>query len=142
MLNSGEYMAYITKQHELVLNVLKSVGGHITAQSIAKKLDENGNYVGVSTVYRQLDKLVESGKVRKYIVEDGKSACYEYVGESGDCQRHYHLKCSGCGRLLHVECEYLDKIEAHILEHHGFVLNNEKTVLYGMCEDCRKKEEK
>ena len=125
------------------MNALKSAGGHMTAADITEKLGEAGSPVGISTVYRQLDRLVESGRARKYIVEEGKRACYQYSGDNADhCRRHYHLKCSKCGRLLHVECEYLDKIEQHILEHHGFVINNEKTVLYGICSDCKAEEDR
>ena len=130
-------MAYNTKQRELILNVMKNATGHLTAQDITKAISEEGYNVGSATIYRYLDKLVESGEVRKYIVEEGKSACYQYVGHNHDCRQHYHLKCSRCGKLLHVECEYLDNVEAHILKHHGFVLNNEKTVLYGICSECR-----
>ena len=53
--------------------------------------------------------------------------------------RHFtaDLKCSGCGRLIHVECGYLDELAQHVLEHHGFVISPEKTVLYGLCDKCR-----
>lgn len=134
-------MSYNTKQRELIFELLKeNGGGHMTAEEVANRLAENGNAVGKSTVYRYLDKLVESGEVRKYIVDEGISACYQYVGHSDRCNSHYHLKCSQCGALLHVECDYLDKVGEHVLEHHGFKMSNEKTVLYGTCVNCRKRE--
>lgn len=129
-------MAYNTRQRELILGVLKSSNSHLTAQDIIVKLNSSGLSVGSATVYRYLDKLVESGEVRKYIIEEGKSSCYQYIGNEKDCTEHYHLKCSECGKLLHVECDYLDKVESHIFEHHGFSLNSSKTVLYGVCAEC------
>lgn len=87
--------------------------------------------------------MLREGSVRKFVLHDGESACYQYVGDSADCCNHYHLKCSECGKLLHVECSFLDKVAEHIFEHHGFTLSAENTVLYGVCAECaeRKKNE-
>ncbi|MDD6276277.1 MAG: transcriptional repressor [Clostridia bacterium] len=130
--------SYTTKQGEAVLSLLKSRSGtHFTADEIVAALMKSGVSVGKATVYRHLDKLIKRGLVRKYVVDEGVSACYEFITHSGDCTRHYHLKCSECGRLLHIECKYLDEVSSHILKNHGFIISPEKTVLYGVCESCR-----
>ena len=130
-------MQYNTKQNDRVTAVLRQAGGaHLTAEDIATALAP----IGMSTVYRQLDRLCEQGVVRRFFVEEGVRACYQYVGEDCACHHHYHLKCSVCGKLLHVECHFLDEMAAHILSHHGFTVQPEKTVLYGVCEACRAKE--
>lgn len=130
-------MGYNTQQRERILGLLKeNAGRHLTAEEIESAARREGRPVGKSTVYRYLDRLVDQGAVRKFIAEEGKSACYQYTGADAPCVNHYHLKCSDCGALLHVECEFLDKVGSHVLEHHGFVLNGEKTVLYGLCRDC------
>lgn len=130
--------SYTTKQGEAVLNLLESRSGtHFTADEIINALSQRGISVGKATVYRHLDKLIKRGLVRKYIVDEGVSACYEFISDRSDCNRHYHLKCSECGRLLHVECEYLDEVSSHILMRHGFSISPEKTVLYGVCKECR-----
>lgn len=130
--------SYTTRQGEMILSLLKNEAGrHFTADDIIKELSNSGNSVGKATVYRHLDKLIKAGSVRKYIVDEGSSACFEYIDQEHHCHEHYHLKCSSCGTLLHVKCEYLDEVAAHILGHHGFVISPEKTVLYGICEKCR-----
>lgn len=115
----------------------------MTAEDISHILGERGCPVGKATVYRHLEKMLHEGSVRKFVLHDGESACYQYVGDSADCCNHYHLKCSECGKLLHVECGFLDKVAEHIFEHHGFTLSEENTVLYGVCAECaeRKKNE-
>ncbi len=134
-------MGYNTKQGEQIEGLLKATAGeHLTADEIVRRLAEGGNTVGKTTVYRWLDRLVGQGKARRFAGEKSESACYQYTG-GAECRNHYHLKCLGCGRLLHVNCEYLDRVAEHILEHHGFVLNEEKTVLYGVCVECRTKKE-
>ena len=128
---------YKTRQGELILEYLKtSEKPHLTAGDIAAHLRESGA-VGVATVYRQLDKMVEAGLVRKYSLDGG--ACYQYVGEGGGCREHFHLKCLGCGALIHVDCEFLGGLAPHILEHHGFQVDNRRTVMYGLCKECREK---
>lgn len=135
-------MGYNTKQGELIFGLLRESGGrHMTAEDISRSLSENGFKVGKATVYRHLEKLISDGKVRKFVLHDGESACYQFVGDSGECCNHYHLKCSRCGKLLHVECDFLDEVAKHIFEHHGFTLSEENTVLYGVCADCAEETE-
>ncbi|MGN0545214.1 MAG: Fur family transcriptional regulator [Acutalibacteraceae bacterium] len=130
-------MGYNTKQGDLISALLReSRGEHLTAEDIARALEVRGCAVGRSTVYRHLEKLTREGSVRKFVLHDGESACYQFVGDGHHCRDHYHLKCSECGKLLHVECSYLDKLAAHVLEHHGFTLSAENTVLYGICAEC------
>jgi Fur family ferric uptake transcriptional regulator len=130
--------SYTTKQGAAILALLKSESGkHFTADEIISALSMEKISVGKATVYRHLEKLIKSGAVRKYVIDEGVSSCYEYVDNNGSCAEHYHLKCSVCGELLHVKCEYLDEVSRHIFEHHGFVINPEKTVFYGVCEKCR-----
>ena len=126
---------YKTRQRELILDYLKnSDKPHVTAGDIAAHLRETEN-VGTATVYRQLDKMVTDGLVRKYSLDGG--ACYQYVGGGGDCHEHFHLKCLNCGALIHVDCEFLSGLGPHILEHHGFQVDNSRTVMYGLCRKCR-----
>lgn len=132
-------MRYNTKQRELILKYLsESNGKHIKADEIINYLKQNDTPVGKSTVYRYLDALMEEEVIRKYTIEEGQGACYQYLGIEGHngCKEHYHLKCSKCGKLFHVSCEFMDEISKHILEHHGFMVDNSKTVFYGICKDC------
>lgn len=130
---------YKTKQKEYILTFLEqNQDKHLTAENILDYLKQNNTPVGKSTIYRYLDVLVNQGIVRKYIIEEGKSACYQYVVEERGCKEHFHLKCNDCGKLFHVECEQLSGIDNHILEHHRFRIDNSKTVFYGVCEDCAK----
>lgn len=132
-----EQKTYKTRQRLQVLNCLiDNKANHLTADEIAVILKQQGAEVGKTTVYRALEKLLEEGSIRKYISEEGKSACFQYVDDSEECRRHFHLKCVKCGRLIHLECDYLSDLETHIFEHHKFTVDNTKTVLYGVCGDC------
>ena len=137
--NNGGYK---TKQKEKILEYLIShPSQHVTAQEISYHLNQEGTNVGTATIYRQLDQLVTDGTIRKYTIDSRTGACYEYLPDSGECHRHFHLKCIQCEKLYHVACEHLTELEEHILEHHGFQIDQSKTVLYGVCETCRKEQE-
>ncbi len=133
-------MAYETKQGKLLREYLEGLEGrHVSVQEIAERLPVK---VGVSTIYRQLEKLEEQGLVRKYI-NDGEPACYQYVGDgTPGCHGHLHLKCSACGRLIHLECEEFDKLAEHLLLEHGFRTDPLRTSICGVCKDCLAKEQR
>lgn len=131
-------MTYKTHQKDAVTALLRSADRHLTADEIAQLLKESGTPVGLTTVYRTLTALVESGEVKKFTHEG--SACYQY-GDCG-CKSHLHFKCAECGRLFHVDCDILDSLEEHVKSEHNFILDSSKTVFYGRCEDCAGKGEK
>lgn len=134
---------YNTKQKEILLKFLRENSSeHITVQKICNFMNNAGTPVGTATVYRQLDKLVEQGLVRKYLLDGRSGACYQYTENNGECCDHYHLKCVNCGKLIHLDCEFLHNINSHIFEHHGFIVDNSKTVFYGQCGECRKGDKK
>lgn len=131
---------YKTKQRDRILDCLiKNKDRHITADEIMKTLNGDRPLAGKATVYRYLDKLVSQGIVRRYFIEEGKSACYQYMEQNDVCGEHFHLKCVDCGELFHLECRYLDEVDSHIRKHHDFHVDHSKTVLYGLCGICAKK---
>lgn len=134
----GHRTTYRTRAQEELLTYLKAnPGQHYTAAELKEHFDGQETPISTATIYRQLERFVQDGSVRKYIVGPGECACYAYVGES-DCEPHFHCKCEACGRLIHLDCEELREIRSHLLEHHGFAWDTGKTVFYGTCDQCRK----
>lgn len=131
--------SYRTRQQEELRRILeKTPGRHYTVAQLRTLLMESGQPIGTTTIYRQLDKLVEDGVVQKYLLETGDSACYAFIGEHEECASHFHCKCEECGQLIHMDCEELAAIQKHILDHHGFCWNMGRTIFYGICDQCRK----
>lgn len=128
---------YKTKQKSAIMNCIKGMKDkHFTVDSICKKLNDSGNVVGRTTVYRFFEKLTEEGTLRKFVMPQGESSCYQFVGENTNCADHFHLKCEKCGCLIHMDCDEMRELVKHIKSHHSFYLNPLKTVIYGLCEDC------
>ena len=114
-------------------------GQHVTVQEIREYFKDREIAVGTTTIYRQLEKMVKDGLVEKYVVEGTNSACFEYIGESetSDYESCYHCKCEKCGKLIHLHCEDVVKLEQHLMDSHGFRMDPCRTVFYGICEECR-----
>ncbi|MBQ1340779.1 MAG: transcriptional repressor [Ruminococcus sp.] len=128
---------YNTKQKEKLLNYLISnKDKHVNVQTISAYMSEEGTPLDTATIYRRLDKLVEQGVVRKYVIDGKTGACYQYIDSQSNCHEHFHLKCIKCERLIHIDCGHLKGISEHILAHHGFTVDSSKTVFYGVCSEC------
>ena len=127
---------YQTKQRDMILSGLSALeGGHVSAGQLAGYLQSRNSHIGLTTIYRHLDKLVTEGRVEKYVVDGLPGAYYRYT-QTDETDEHFHLKCEVCGKLVYVECAFSAEIENHIAGSHGFRVNTGKTVFYGACVSC------
>ena len=131
---------YNTKQREELLVFLQGLSGkHITVNDICSHFADSGSKVGMTTIYRHLDKMVNEGIVKKYVLDSSSAACFEYIDEHHECQSSgcAHLKCTSCGRLIHLHCDELKLMQQHISEDHSFKIDMTRTVIYGLCDQCQ-----
>ena len=129
---------YNTRQRSRLLEYMQAVPGeHFTAKDVCDYFQACGAPIGVATVYRQLERMVEEGLVNKYIIDANSPACFEYVDRQATCgEECFHCKCEKCGKLIHLHCEELVQIRSHLKEEHHFTMDPLRTVFYGLCEDC------
>lgn len=128
---------YKTRQSEILLACLKENSSRaLRVDDIIDILKTKGESVGTTTVYRHIDYLVKQGFVRKFAAEDKTGALFQYIHDPAECNEHFHLRCSECGELIHLSCDFMKEMDEHIFEHHGFRVDNSKTVLYGICKNC------
>ena len=90
---------YQTEQKRLLLDYLsRHAERAFTPAELAQALADGG--IGKSTVYRLIARLSEEGAVRRFAREGGGVA-YQYL--SGEhCASHLHLRCTACGRVIHL----------------------------------------
>ena len=128
-------MKYITKNKLTVINCLKAnQNSHMTIEQMEKELKGK---VPLASIYRIVDQLVEEGLVKKYVIDRNSSACFQYVGD-GNEHSHFHMLCTKCGKLFHLECEEVNRLVKHIEDEHGFSVDVSKVNLYGVCKDCQR----
>ena len=125
---------YNTKQKDEILNIIKSCEKEFTIKDIYIKL--NGS-VGLTTIYRFVDKLIKENKINKSIGKDNVTY-YQYLKEC-DHDNHFYLKCDICGNLTHVDCDCVKDLSSHIKDNHKFLLNKENIIINGICNKCVRK---
>ena len=126
-------MTYITKQQQAVLQCLERQTSAVSAAQLAENLRADGHPVGLATVYRQLDKLEQEGRIHRVNTEEG--AVYQYCshGAHHDC---FLLKCRDCGRIVHLDCARLKDFCRHVEDDHRFVIDPRSIVFAGWCDTC------
>ena len=131
---------YTTKHYaEIAAFLEKMEGSHITAQDVCDHFREEGRPISTTTVYRQLDRLVDEGVVNNFIIDANSPACFEFSRVRNNAHMScYHCKCEKCGRLIHLHCDEIEELCAHMKNEHHFILNPARTVFYGICESCAK----
>ena len=128
---------YNTWQKREMLKFLKDRSmQHFSVDDVVFDMQNQGEKIGRSTVYRYLEQLAEQGAVRKYQSVQGVTQ-YQHVEDAAACDGHFHMMCSKCGNLFHVDCRLMGALAKHLTEDHGFVLDPRETILVGLCEKCR-----
>lgn len=127
-------MTYSTGKREGILALMRAYPTHaFTLEQIVTHICTDGK--GRSTVYRLVAELVSEGKLQRLCQGQTRHFTYQYISDG--CKKHLHLKCKGCGRLMHTDEELSHKICDGILEATGFALDDGE-LLFGFCADCAK----
>ena len=106
---------------------------HMSAEDVYKSLLDQGEDVGLATVYRVLTQFEAAGIVERHHFEGGHS-----VFELKDTAHHDHLVCTSCGKVVEFKDDVIEERQRQMAEAHGFSLTDHSLYLYGMCADCLK----
>lgn len=130
--------SYNTKARNNILDFLASEKeSAVSAADITEYLVNSGIKVNQATVYRCLNRLSDENRLLKFTDENTQKSLYRLIDDKNNCDEHIHIKCVKCGRLLHLECDFMHDIKKHLSESHGFELQCDGSILYGICENCR-----
>jgi Fur family transcriptional regulator, ferric uptake regulator len=118
----------VTKQREMILDELRSVCSHPTAEELYSKVRIKIPRMGLCTVYRNLERFHKEGLIGKI---KGKPVRYD-----GNIDSHNHIKCTHCGKVqdlfidIPVNTLEIDKL--------GYKLHSYKLEINGLCRKCYK----
>jgi Fur family ferric uptake transcriptional regulator len=120
-----------TKQRAAVAAALASVEDFRSAQELHDLLRQQGQSVGLTTVYRTLQGLSDAGEVDVLRTPDGE-AMYRRCSSG----HHHHLLCRRCGRTVEVEGPAVERWASTVAEQHGYVDVDHTLEIVGTCGDC------
>ncbi|MDO9494947.1 MAG: Fur family transcriptional regulator [Nocardioides sp.] len=121
-----------TKQRLAVVAAMSSFDDFRSAQDIHELLARRGDPVGLATVYRTLQRMVESGEVDLLRTEDGE-AIYRRCSDT----HHHHLVCRACGATVEVEGPAVERWTRTIAGEHGYGDVSHTLEIFGTCPSCR-----
>lgn len=126
---------YQTRQRRAVLEFLSRHGERqFTVDELLTAMGDDAP--GRSTAYRLLERLAEEGAVRRFLPEGSHTAAFQAT-TTGRCDAHLHLKCTGCGRLIHLDDALTDAVQAQLLRCADFAVDDSRTTIFGVCAACR-----
>lgn len=125
-----------TPERFAILNEILTIDRHFDVEMLRDKMSESQYNVSKTTIYSNLELLVECGIVQRHLFTD--HAVFELV--DGKMQ-HIHLICNECGRIKDVKdvelIRYLNTKKFSAFNTELFSLN-----VYGTCNNCARKSKK
>ena len=121
-----------TRQRAAVNAVFDGLDGFHSAQEVHAKLRASGDTIGLSTVYRAVQALVDDGELDSIRTDNGE-AIYRRCSTS----HHHHLVCRACGRTVEVAGPTVERWADRVADEHGFADVSHTLEIFGTCADCR-----
>lgn len=131
MASSDARATRTTRQRTAIENLLEETNDFHSAQDLHARLVERGSRVGLSTVYRTLQAMAESGDVDVLRTDSGE-ALYRRCSR----HHHHHLVCRSCGRTVEVEGAGVESWARRVADENGFVDATHQVEVFGTCPDC------
>jgi Fur family transcriptional regulator, ferric uptake regulator len=111
-----------------ILQIMESIDGeqhHMSAEDVYRTLLDQGEDVGLATVYRVLTQFENAGLVVRHNFEGGHS-----VFELASDEHHDHMVCTDTGEVIEFYDELIEKRQRDIARSHGFELVDHSLILY------------
>ncbi|MFK5915424.1 MAG: ferric iron uptake transcriptional regulator [Woeseiaceae bacterium] len=106
---------------------------HLSAEEVYRNLLEEGEDIGLATVYRVLTQFESAGLLKKNTFGDNKA-----VFELDSGEHHDHMICVQCGGVQEFHNDLIENMQLEVCKSAKFELSYHEMNLYGVCSDCSK----
>ena len=121
----------LTKQREVVLQVIQNATEHLTANEVFDEAKGLLSTISFATVYNSLRYLKDAGHIAEIQFGNGASRFDKMTS------RHDHALCNKCGKLVDMELELPAELVKVASELSKFKLESIELTLRGLCPDCK-----
>ena len=123
-----------SKQREIILEYLRSIKTHPTAETIYEEVKKEDKKISLGTVYRNLDKLSDMGLIQWIKMANEKDRF------DGDVSLHYHGKCIKCNSVIDIFLkENIDlSIDEHVKNETNINVVSHDIIFNVICPNCDK----
>jgi Fur family transcriptional regulator, ferric uptake regulator len=120
-----------TRQRTAVREILDGLEEFKSAQQLHDLLRERGQSVGLTTVYRSIQSLVDAGEVDLLVNDDG-----ETVYRKCSAEHHHHLVCRRCGTTVEIAGPDVEAWADRVAKENGFSHVSHTMEVFGLCAPC------
>jgi Fur family transcriptional regulator, ferric uptake regulator len=125
----------VTRERLDILDEVLSRKGHFSIEDIISKKSGGESPVSRATIYRTMNTFEQAGLIRSIrSIHDEK--IYEIVKE-----HHDHMICESCGKIIEFHDPGLEALQDHICKLNHFTPTQHSMKIFGICEDCKKREQ-
>jgi Fur family transcriptional regulator, ferric uptake regulator len=120
-----------TRQRATLLSIMDATPEFRSAQELHRMLCDAGTGIGLTTVYRAMQQLVDAGEVD--MISTGDEKRYRR------CRRgahHHHLVCRVCGTAREVRVPAVERAADKLAADHGFTDIEHTLEIFGRCPGC------
>jgi Fur family ferric uptake transcriptional regulator len=123
----------LTRQREIILRAFLESESHMSAEELYRRVSHEDSSIGLATVYRTLNLLVECGLAQRQQFGEGERR-YESVLEH---EHHDHLVCTRCGAIAEFYSPDVERLLDELGRERRFRIFNHRLELYGLCSACQ-----
>jgi Fur family transcriptional regulator, ferric uptake regulator len=120
----------LTSQRQVILEELKKVKSHPTANEVYDMVRKRLPRIGLGTVYRNLDLLAARGIIKKLEV-GGEQKRFD-----GDISQHYHIRCVECNLVEDIFIERDTRLENEAASCCNYKILDHHVQFSGICSKC------
>jgi len=102
---------------------------HMSAEDIYRTLMEEGEDIGLATVYRVLTQFESAGLVIRHHFEGGHA-----VFEIERGHHHDHLVCANCGHVEEFSDPMIEERQRECARNLGYKLTEHSLIMHGECQ--------
>jgi Fur family transcriptional regulator, ferric uptake regulator len=124
----GERM---TIQRRLVIEALCNGGEHLTIGDIQQYIQNHGNWLDESTIYRILQWLKTAGVISQTDLGT-RGIVYELIG----AMPHHHLICLSCDAIIGLDDSIGNLLRDRLRQGYRFEARVDHLAIFGWCDEC------
>lgn len=121
----------MTNQRKIILEELKKVTSHPTADEVYRMVRERLPKISLGTIYRNLYIMSESGLIQRLEVGGSQNRF------DANLEDHYHIRCTKCGLIEDIPKKSVPGLEDVFSGALGYEITGHRIELIGICPDCR-----
>ena len=127
----------MTPQRETILRTFQNVseGQHLSAEDLCGLLKDQGEPIGLSTIYRNLKLMSRMGILRELELAEGQK---RYEINRPHPHHHHHLICVRCNKTVEFKNDSILKAGAKTVDKYGYQLLDCQLSIHAVCPACQR----